>query len=67
MLSDYRAMREAMRTGAPLAYFIRIDRGVYVPRYPVWVVGEDTARCEFAIAVDEGQRYVDLGAPTSSA
>lgn len=56
-----------MRTGAPLAYFIRIDRGVYVPRYPVWVVGEDTARCEFAIAVDEGQRYVDLGAPTSSA
>jgi putative restriction endonuclease len=31
-----------------------------VPRYPVWLVEENPARHEFAIAVDEGQRFVDL-------
>lgn len=37
-----------------------MDSGVYVPRYPVWLRSEDPARHEFAIAVDEGQRDVDL-------
>ncbi len=60
--SDNRALREAMVRGLPLAYFIGVDRGVYVPRYPVWLRCEDTARHEFAMAVDEGQRFVDLSA-----
>lgn len=58
--ADNRALREAMVQGLPLAYFIGVDRGVYVPRYPVWLRYEDPARHEFAVAVDEGQRYVDL-------
>ena len=60
--SDNRALRNAMVNGLALAYFIGVARGVYVPRYPVWVVDEDPARLEFAIAVDEGQRFVDLSA-----
>ena len=55
-----------MAKGLPLAYFIGVARGIYVPRYPVWIVEEDPTRLEFAIAVDEGQRFVDLtalGAP----
>jgi putative restriction endonuclease len=49
-----------MIEGLPLAYFVGVARGIYVPRYPVWLVEEDPARHEFAIAVDEGQRFIDL-------
>lgn len=59
---DNRALREAMVRGLPLAYFIGVNRGVYVPRYPVWLRHEDTGRHEFAMAVHEGQRFVDLSA-----
>lgn len=45
--SDNRALRVAMQRGAPLVYFVGVDRGVYVPRYPVWLVGEDQQRREF--------------------
>lgn len=60
--ADNRALREAMVRGLPLAYFVGVDRGVYVPQYPVWLRFEDPVRHEFAIAVDEGQRFVDLSA-----
>jgi putative restriction endonuclease len=60
--SDNRALRVAMQRGAPLVYFVGVDRGVYVPRYPVWLVGEDQQRREFTVAVDVGQRLVDLDA-----
>ena len=49
LLSDNRAMREAMTTGAKLAYFIGVAKGAYVPRYPVWIVDEDVGRHEFAL------------------
>jgi putative restriction endonuclease len=58
--SDNRALREAMVGKLPLAYFIGVDKSVYVPRYPVWLVSEDPARHEFGVAVDEGQRYLDF-------
>lgn len=60
--SDNRALRAAMIQGLPLAYFIGIDRGVYVARYPVWLQFEDPDRHAFALAVDEGQRVADLSA-----
>lgn len=60
--SDNRALRAALSAGLPLAYFVGLDRGVYLPQYPVWLVGEDVARREFAVAVDEGQRLVPPGA-----
>ena len=58
--ADNRALRAAMSEGLPLAYFVGVARGVYVPRYPVWLVDEDPAHHAFAIAVDEGQRFIDL-------
>lgn len=60
--SDNRALRTAMAAGLPLAYFVGVAKGVYVPRYPVWIVGEDATACAFSVAVDEGQRLVDLAA-----
>lgn len=62
MQSDNRAMREALRNACPLAYFIGVAPGRYVPRYPVWVAAEDPVRHDFSIAVDEAQRFVDLTA-----
>lgn len=58
--SDNRALREAMRRELPLVYFVGVASGVYLPLYPVWLVGENQARMEFAVAVDEGQRLVNL-------
>ena len=58
--SDNRALRHAMVARLPLAYFVGIDRGVYVPEYPVWVVSEDVANCEFAVTLDQGQWAVDV-------
>jgi putative restriction endonuclease len=60
--ADNRALRQAMVAALPLAYFVGVAKGVYVPRYPVWLVGENHARHEFAVAVDEGQRFIDLSA-----
>jgi putative restriction endonuclease len=61
-LSDNRALREAMLQKVPLAYFIGIAPGLYVARYPVWLVVEDPTHCEFAVAVDEDQRQFDFSA-----
>jgi putative restriction endonuclease len=58
--SDNRALRRAMTARLPLAYFIGIDPGVYVPQYPVWVVGEDQGDHEFAVTLDQGQWAVDV-------
>ena len=55
-LSDNRALRTAVGEGRPLVYFVGVDKGVYVPRYPAWIVAEDPLRQEFAVAVDEAQR-----------
>jgi putative restriction endonuclease len=60
--SDNRALREALNHGLPLAYFIGVDRGVYMAEYPVWLLFEDRQHHAFAMAVDEGQRFVDLSA-----
>lgn len=59
---DNRSLRVAMADGAALAYFVGIAPGRYVAQYPVWVRGEDAGRHEFAIAVDEAQRFIDLSA-----
>lgn len=59
---DNKALRAAMLNGSPLAYFVGVDRGVYLPRYPVWLKAEDPLRHDFVVALDEDQRLVDLSA-----
>lgn len=58
--SDNRALRAAMVRGLPLAYFVGVASGVYLPRYPVWLEAEDRERHEFVVAVDEQQHFIDL-------
>lgn len=55
------ALRRAYEMGLPLIWFVGVESGIYEPLYPVWVVGDDPARLEFALALDEGQRFVTPG------
>jgi putative restriction endonuclease len=57
------ALRRAMQLKLPLIWFVGVASGLYEPIYPVWVVGDDPANLEFALALDEGQRFVMPGAP----
>jgi putative restriction endonuclease len=59
--SDNRALRAAMAAQAELTYFVGVDKGVYVPRWPVWIVAEDPACHEFSVAVDEGLQLSHMG------
>jgi putative restriction endonuclease len=55
------ALRRAYEQGLPLIWFVGVASGLYEPIYPVWVVGDDPDRLEFALALDEGQRLVHPG------
>lgn len=65
--SDNRALRRAMEARAPLAYFVGVDRGWYLPRYPVWIRSDDPGRLEFAVSLDGIRQEPDLGALDMSA
>jgi putative restriction endonuclease len=55
------ALRRAMQLRLPLIWFVGVASGLYEPIYPVWIVGDEPANREFALALDEGQRFVDPG------
>lgn len=55
------ALRNVHVTGVPLIWFMGVAPGLYEPIYPVYVIGDDPDRLEFALALDEGQRFVTPG------
>lgn len=60
---DNRKLRRAAELGLPLILLRAIDPGVFVPVFPVYVVGDDPVGRFVEIAVDEGLRFVSRGAP----
>ncbi len=48
---DNQALRTAMEKRVPLAYFVGIASGRYLPVYPVYVVGEDSHKHEFLVEI----------------
>ena len=56
---DNRALRTAMLDRRPMAYFVGVAPGIYLPQWPVYLVAEDPAIHEFSVAVDEGQTFID--------
>ena len=65
---DYRAgsdegnntkLRRAYELGTPLILMRKIADGVYVPVFPVFVVGDDRENRQFLIALDESLRFLD--------
>lgn len=46
-------LRAARDLHWPLIYFYVLHQGVYLPLYPVYVVGEDETLCEFHVIISE--------------
>lgn len=59
MHPENRALRNALRDKLPLLWFVGVEPGWYLPRYPVWVVDDEALSLQFVIAVDEGQRLIE--------
>ena len=57
---DNRALRVAMLDRRPMAYFVGVAPGVYVPQFPVYLVAEDRSSLEFSVALDEAQSMIDV-------
>ncbi len=51
-------LRLAMQRRAPLVYLYGVAIGVYVPAWPVFVVGDDPADLCFKVAIDDSRRGV---------
>ena len=49
------ALRQAMHEQLPLVWFVGVAPGVYLPRWPVYVVGDDEAEQAFTLALDQEQ------------
>jgi putative restriction endonuclease len=71
---DYRAgslggdnikLRRAYELGLPIILLRKIAAGVFVPVFPVYVIGDDQDRRQFIIAVDESLRMLHAPAELS--
>jgi putative restriction endonuclease len=49
---DNVALRTAMNQGKPLAWFIGIAPGTFIPIYPIWLVAEERDQQRFVVAFD---------------
>ena len=55
-----RAIRQAYEAGLPLIWFVGVAPALYLPIYPVWVVGEESRELRFVLAFEE-QLFVPVG------
>lgn len=63
---DNVALRRALHLGVPLVWFVAVARGVYLARYPVYVVGDEPHQLRVALAVDDAQRWLEPGSLQSA-
>lgn len=56
--SENVALRRAYERQLPLIWFYGITEGVYLPRYPVWLVADEPDHLQFAVALDGAQLFV---------
>lgn len=50
---DNAGLRLAMRRQAPLVYLFGVEKGFYLPVWPVFVVADDPAELAFSVAIDD--------------
>lgn len=55
------ALRRAFQHSLPLIWFVGIAPGIYLPRYPVWLIGDEREQLQFVVALDEAQRLIQPG------
>jgi putative restriction endonuclease len=59
--SENVALRQARELGLPLIWFVAVERGIYEPIYPVWVIDEEPANHQFVLALDAAQKFLPTG------
>lgn len=57
------ALLRAYQWRLPLLWFVGISPGLYLPRYPVWLIGNEPEHLQFVVALDEAQRYAPVSSP----
>lgn len=55
--ADNVALRRAMNAELPLIWFVGVSSGLYLARYPVYLVGEERSQRQFVVALDQDQRH----------
>ena len=62
------ALRRAMERRLPLIWFQGIAPGLYLPIFPVWLVGEEPEQHQFVVALDLEQLHTwgEAATPSSS-
>lgn len=50
------ALRISQQRADPLIWFVGVAAGLYLPRYPVWLIGDEPERLQFVVALDQGQQ-----------
>jgi putative restriction endonuclease len=54
-----------MQQRLPVIWFVGVEPGLYEPIYPVYIVGEEPDQLQFALALDEAQRFITPGSELS--
>jgi putative restriction endonuclease len=57
------ALRRAYERQLPLIWFVGVERGLYLPRFPVWLVADEPVKLQFAVALDGAQLLVRPESP----
>lgn len=60
---DNVGLRRAMQRRIPLVYLFGVDRGYYMPVWPVFVVGDDPTDLCFKVAIDDHRLQLDADLP----
>ncbi|HEU5156758.1 MAG TPA: HNH endonuclease [Streptosporangiaceae bacterium] len=55
---DNVALRRAYELRVPLIWFYGIEAGLYLPRYPVWLVADEPEQLQFVVALNETQLHI---------
>lgn len=57
------ALRRAHEQQLPLLWFVGIASGIYLPRYPIWLVADEPDNLQFVVAMNESQRQIPTQSP----
>ena len=60
------ALRVAWKRRLPLIWFVGIAPALYLPRYPVWIAGDERKALQFAVALDHAQLSAEIGKTVDS-
>jgi putative restriction endonuclease len=58
---DNVGLRECMKRGIPLIYFLGLVPGKYLPVWPVFIIADDPSSLSFTVAVDDLSSLADKG------